>query len=243
MNRENICYLTILVVIGSLFMTFTPQNASAQTMYKQESGFFSPILNSFFLRSNIVESTQKIGPMAGYRFNEKFDVALHTEYFSNESKALTEQSFNFSMMNLGLLAGFTNKLSENSPIISRVELRGYKAFLFSANTESTTPSSFSAVALTSFYYPVELAENITFRPNFGTYTGYGEYNLPTTSHTSTDPTQAFNGFQFGPKLGFDTSVSLSPNTSITAVPSVVMKYNQTRNTYNTDFEFNVVLNF
>jgi hypothetical protein len=235
-------FLLAAIVLCSIMLTAV-QDVKAQTIYTQDEGFFSPILSSFFVRSNIVESTQKIGPMAGYRFNENFDIALHAEYFSNESKSLTEQSFNFSMMNIGILAGYTDKLSDKSPFTGRVELRAYRGFLFSSDTESSTPRTISAVALSSLYYEMEAAENITFRPNIGTYVGFGDYQLPTTSHTSTNPTQAFNGFQFGPKVGFDTSIHISGNTTITAVPALVMKYNQTSKTYNTDFEFSMVLNF
>jgi len=218
-------------------------DVKAQTIYTQNEGFFSPVLSSFFIRSNIVESTQKIGPMAGYRFNENFDIALHAEFFSNESKSLTEQSFNFSMMNIGIHAGYTDKLNSNSPFTGRVELRAYRGFIFNSDTGGNTPHNLSAVALSSIYYPLEAASNITIRPNVGTYIGYGDYSLPTTSHTSTNPTQAFNGFQFGPKVGFDTSIQISGNTTLTAVPALIMKYNQATQTYNTDLEFSMVLNF
>ncbi|MGF1668994.1 MAG: hypothetical protein ACFCU6_00995 [Balneolaceae bacterium] len=240
--KQILLFLVSIVLTGSL-LSVTSTDTKAQTIYSQDKGLFSPILSSFYVRSNIVENTQKIGPMAGYRFNENFDIALHTEFFSNKSKALTEESFSFSMMNLGIIAGYSEKLSENSPFTGRVELRAYHAFLFSSDTEFSTPRSSSAIALASIFYPVEASASITIRPNIGTFVGYGNYQLPSTSHTSTNPTQAFNGLQFGPKIGFDTSINISGNTTITAVPALVMKYNQTTNTYNTDFEFGVVLNF
>lgn len=235
-------FLLAAIVLGTIMLTAAP-DAKSQTIYTQNEGFFSPVLSSFFIRSNIVESTQKIGPMAGYRFNENFDIALHAEFFSNESKSLTEQSFNFSMMNVGILAGYTDRLSDKSPFTGRMELRAYRGFLFSSDTGGDTPRTISAVALSSVYYEMKVADNITVRPNVGTYVGYGDYQLPTTSHTSTNPTQAFNGFQFGPKVGFDTSIHISGNTTLTAVPALIMKYNQTSKTYNTDFEFSMVLNF
>jgi len=58
--------------IFSLYLIIVcSSNVSAQTTYKSDSGFYTSVVKSLYLRGGSFEDTQLIGPAVGYRFNEK----------------------------------------------------------------------------------------------------------------------------------------------------------------------------
>lgn len=59
---------TTILVLLFLFLLSTTASTYAQTTYEDNSGFFTPVVESFYLQGGIFEDTQLIGPAVGYRF-------------------------------------------------------------------------------------------------------------------------------------------------------------------------------
>lgn len=78
---RKICSTTLLLIMCIGFST-----ASGQTVYKETPGFYTPVIQSLYLRSGFIEDVTIVGPALGYRFNDRYDISLHTEYISSKFK-------------------------------------------------------------------------------------------------------------------------------------------------------------
>src|SRR5699024_2983010 len=79
-----------VLLLGILFGISS--NSFAQTTYQSDPGFFTPIVKSLYLRGGVFEDAQLIGPAVGYRFNESYDVTVHTEFLSMNINSITAQT-------------------------------------------------------------------------------------------------------------------------------------------------------
>ncbi|WP_445666437.1 hypothetical protein [Fodinibius sp. AD559] len=232
--------ITITTLLFFVLLT-TANITQAQTTYEDDPGFFTPMVESLYLRGGIFEDTQLIGPAIGYRFNNRYDLSLHAELLNTESNILIDAStIQLSILNLGLTAGQTNHWDNN--LLLRTELSAYHSF--NLNLENyqgfADPSLTSILGVSSIYKSLSISENITFMPNIGALVGLGDYDPPVSSGNLR---QGFDGFVAGPQLGLDTKFSLGNSFSITAEPQYCLRYNFT-NEYSTGtLTFNLLFNF
>ncbi|MBN2732134.1 MAG: hypothetical protein JXR26_06890 [Balneolaceae bacterium] len=212
----------------------------AQTIYKSDPGFFTPLLESFELRGGSLESTQLIGPAAGYRFNKKFDIALHTEFLSSERKFNTRPNSKVTLLNLGITFGHTRHFSESIKFRSEVSL--YKSFNFQVENypDDSEPSLNSALTSSSLYAVLPLSDTIRLLPNAGGFIGYGSYE-PVFS--ATDLTQGFDGLMVGPKFGLAGVFELSDDIYFSVTPAYHIRYFNKYDTSNSDLTIDFRLNF
>src|SRR5699024_12606587 len=99
-----------VLLLGILFGISS--NSFAQTTYQSDPGFFTPVVKSLYLRGGVFEDARLIGPAVGYRFNETYDVTVHTEFLSNEYKFNNSPNPTTTLLNLGVILGRTATLSE-----------------------------------------------------------------------------------------------------------------------------------
>lgn len=182
-----------MVFLSSAFT----QNSHAQTVYKKQKGIFTS-LPTFSAQGGTGNSELLIGPQIGYRFNDKIDFVLHTEYFSDDT-------FDFSLMNIGLAAGYT---IHTTSIMWRNKLRLYRAFNLSTSDEtSSMPKAFSVSSFTTGYYSFPVSEKITLLPYAGLFGFLGTYEIPPTQTNYLSGHQ--DGFVFGPRFGIDVNMAFS----------------------------------
>ncbi|HLR26163.1 MAG TPA: hypothetical protein VK112_09875 [Fodinibius sp.] len=227
-----------VLLLGILFGISS--NSFAQTTYQSDPGFFTPIVKSLYLRGGVFEDAQLIGPAVGYRFNESYDVTVHTEFLSNEYKFNNSPNPKTTLLNLGVILGRTTDLSDQ--FLLRSELSLYQAITF--NTEAyndiSEPSLTSGIISSSLYRSFPLSGSIFLLPNIGAFLGYGNYTPP---YSSTHLRQGFDGFIIGPKFGFDVSFKLSDSFYLVANPEVSIPLNKDSDEYGSTLLFNVQLNF
>jgi|GEM_PF-860031 hypothetical protein len=235
-------YVTgLLSIFTFLFLFFSI--SKAQTTYKNDSGVFAS-LESLYLRGGSFEDAQLIGPAFGYRFNENYDVSLHTELLFSEQKFSSRENGNTSLLNLGLTFGHTARFS--NPFMVRSELSLYKSFNFNVEgfdfeglPEIPDPSLNSALGSSSFYVELPLSNTISLLPNAGGFLGYGEYDAPISD---AELTQGFDGFVAGPDLGLDFLFAFSDSFSMAITPSY--RHHLTDNApYDGEFSLNFQFNF
>ncbi|HLR32265.1 MAG TPA: hypothetical protein VK074_07240 [Fodinibius sp.] len=227
--------------IFSLYLIIVcSSNVSAQTTYKSDSGFYTSVVKSLYLRGGSFEDTQLIGPAVGYRFNEKYDLSLHTEFLFSEIKFNNANNRELSLLNLGVILGRTTSLSEQ--FLLRSEASMYKSFNFNVNgfSDLPNPSLISGLVSSSLYRRLPLFGSFSFLPNIGAFAGYGDY---TPTYTSTNLRQGFDGFVVGPTFGFDASFRLSHSFYLIATPEYYIRYNTTNKNSVGTLLFNVQLNF
>lgn len=238
MRRAKITITTLLFFVLLTTATVT----QGQTTYEDDPGFFTPVVESLYLQGGIFEDTQLIGPAIGYRFNNRYDLSLHTELLNTESNILMDAStIQLSILNLGLTAGQTNYWKNG--VLLRNEISMYRAI--NLNLEGygapQDPSLTSALGLSSLYKTLSLSETITFFPNIGALIGVGDHQSPV--YSSANLRQGFDGFVAGPQLGLDTKFTLGQSFSITAKPQYRLRYNFTHEYSTGTLTFNVLFNF
>jgi len=199
MFRKRIFYTPCAMILIALLSLAVVQKSHAQTVYKQQKGLFTG-LPSFSFQGSGNNSELLIGPWIGYRFDENVDLALHAEYFSDDT-------FDFSLMNIGLAAGYTF----HTPSIRwRNDLRLYRAFnLSTSEATSPTPKAFSVSSFSTGYYPFHVSHKITLLPYTGLFSFLGTYELPLTRTNYLSGHE--DGFVFGPRLGIDMNITFSPS--------------------------------
>lgn len=226
--------LILLLFFGFSSISF------AQTNYKSDPGFFTPVVKSLYLRGGVFEDAQLIGPAAGYRFNGTYDVTLHTEFLSSEYKFNENPSPKTTLLNLGVILGRTTDLSDR--FLLRSELSLYQALTF--NTEAyndlSDPSLTSGVVSSSLYQNFPLSGSISLLPNIGVFLGYGSYTAP---YSSANLRQGFDGFIIGPRFGIDVSFKLSNAFYLVANPKINIPLNIDHDEYGSTLLFNIQLNF
>jgi hypothetical protein len=235
MRTKNVLFF--IPIFTTIFLTTSVSHA--QTTYEDEPGFFTPVVESLYLQGGIFEDTQLIGPAFGYRFNNRYDISLHTEFLFSELKYSSSNNPTLSMLNLGITAGQTNHWDNN--ILLRTELSAYHSF--NLNFENyqgfADPSLTSILGVSSIYKSLSISENITFMPNIGALVGLGDYDPPVSSGNLR---QGFDGFVAGPQLGLDTKFNIGESFSITAKPQYRIRYNFTHEQSTGTLFFNVVFN-
>lgn len=213
MKKLYIGILTIAITFCQLLISSS--TANAQTNYKKETGFFGSI-ESFYLRGGSIESAQLIGPALGYRFNDKYDISIHTELLFSEIKFSDRENGKTSLLNLGVTLGRTKEVTES--LFIRSELSIYKLFNFTVEgfPEVGNPSLTSVQNSSSIFIKVPLSNTVTLLPEAGGFIGYGKYDPPVTD---AELTQAFNGFVAGPKLGLNMLFTFSDSFYFILEPS------------------------
>src|SRR5699024_10680971 len=160
-----------VLLLGLLFGLSS--NSFAQTTYQSDPGFFTPIVKSPYLRGGAFADAQLIGPAAGYRFNESYDVTVHTEFLSNDSTFSNSTNRKTTLLNPAVILGRTTDLSDQ--FLLRSELSLYQAITF--NTEAyndiSEPSLTSGIISSSLYRSFPLSGSIFLLPNIGAFLGYG----------------------------------------------------------------------
>ena len=231
--------LFLISIFTTIFLTTSVSHA--QTIYKDEPGFFTPVVESLYLQGGIFEDTQLIGPAVGYRFNNQYDLSLHTELLNTETGGLVGgRSIQLSILNVGITVGQTNHW--NNGLLLRNEISAYQSFnLNLGNYQSITePALTSILGLSSLYKPLSVSKNITFMPNIGILAGIGDYQPPVSSGNLR---QGFDGFVAGPQLGLDTKFNIGKSFSITAKPQYRLRYNFSDKVTTGTLTFNVLFNF
>lgn len=215
-------------------------NSHAQTTYKSDSGLFTPVVKSLYLRGGVFEDAQLLGPAVGYRFNERYDLTIHTEFLSNEYKFDNNPNRKTTLLNLGVILGRTNSFSEQ--YLLRSELSFYQAIIFNTEVynDISDPSLTSGIISSSLYRKLPLSGSISLLPNGGVFLGYGNYRAP---YSSANLRQGFDGFVVGPQFGFDVSLELSDSFYLVANPEINIPLNTNDNKYGNTLLFNVQLNF
>lgn len=231
--KTTITTLLFFVLLTSATIT------QGQTTYEDDTGFFTPVVESFYLRGGIFEDTQLIGPAVGYRFSNRYDVSLHTEFLFSELKYSSSNNPTLSILNLGITTGQTNHW--NSSLLLRNELSAYHSF--NLNLENyqglANPSLTSILGLSSLYKSLFISENIMFMPNIGALAGIGDYQSPIST---VNLRQGFDGFIAGPQLGLDTKFNIAESFSITAKPQYRLRYNFKHDYSKGTLTFNIIFN-
>jgi hypothetical protein len=198
----------ILVLLAGFLLAFSFSfQANAQTIYKKDPGFFTPVLKSFSSdpMSFILE------PAVGYRFGRHFDLALSSLLMFSKKRFVNNRGLSF--MNIGLMLGYTTSLSNRWQL--RSQLAFYKMFHINSDVHVVGPSS-SELASLAFYYEIPVSGLVSFYPNAGFLIGYSQGSL------SSSPQLARNlrGFVSGGRLGFDILFKFSSNFYFTISPCV-----------------------
>lgn len=232
--------LSAILAVLFAFITFSTSNA--QTIYEKEQGFFTPVVKSLYLRSGIFEETQLIGPAIGYRFNNRYDISLHTELLTGKSELLRDvPKIRLSILNIGIKAGRTTRGQHG--ILFRNELSLYRSF--NLNIENyqglTSPSLTSILGVSSLFKSLAISKSITFLPNIGGIIGFGDYQPP--YFISANLRQGFDGFIAGPQLGLDIRINITNSFSIVAKPQYRFRYNFAHEASTGTLTFNVLFNF
>lgn len=221
-----------------LFLIFTFAS-KAQTIYKSDSGLFTPIVKTLYLRNDPLENTQLIGPAIGYRFNKNYDLTLHVEYLSTSYDL--NNDFKLSLLNLGFILGRTRHLSSANMLRSKLSV--YHSFTFGNEglpTNFQDPSLNSVLFSTSFYHQLGSSGSVSFLPNVGAFLGYGDYQ---PAYSSASLRQGFDGFVFGPRLGFDVSFQLSDSFYLIINPDYQLRVNPKYDNSVGSLLINIQLNF
>lgn len=228
--------LSLCLSVGFLSIS----HSHAQTIYNSNSGFFTPVVKSLYLQGGSFEDTQLIGPAVGYRFKQNYDLTLHTEFLSSETKFSDAGNPDLTLLNVGIILGRTTPLSQQLSLRSEASL--YKSFTL--NTEGYAdlpdPSLTSGLISSALYRQLPLSGSVSLFPHIGAFLGYGDY---TPSYTSANLRQGFDGFAIGPKLGFDASFRLSGSFFLIANPEYRIRYNTENENSVGTLLFNVQLNF
>lgn len=238
MKTTNVVIFAFTILLCGLFTN--PSISQAQTIYKSDPGFFTPLLESFEIRGGSFESTQLIGPAVGYRFNKRFDIALHTEFLFSERKFNTQPNSKTSLLNLGVILGHTRHFSQSIKLRSEVSF--YKSFNFQVENypDGSEPSLNSALTSSSVYAVFPLSDTIRLLPNAGGFIGYGSYDA---IFSATELTQGFDGLMVGPKFGLDAVFELSDDTYFSVTPAYHIRYFNKYDTSDGDFTLDFQLNF
>jgi len=197
MIRKSTIYTPCLLISIALLTMVIAEEARGQTVYKQQKGIFSG-LPSFSVQGGTGNTEFLIGPWIGYRLDENLDIMLHAEYFSDET-------FDFSLMNIGLTAGYT---THTPSFMWRNRLRLYRAFNLSTS-EATSPKAFTLSGYTTGYYPIDVSNKITLLPYAGLFAFVGNKEMPPTRTNYLSGHQ--DGFAFGPRFGFDVNIAFTPS--------------------------------
>lgn len=233
--KKNACSILLC------FLFICMSNVSAQTTYKSEAGFFTPVVESLYLRGGDFEDSKLIGPAIGYRFNEMYDLTIHTEFLSSEIKFLNNNTNpKTNLLNLGAILGRTDKLSDN--LILRSEASLYKSITFKTEgyADRPKPSLTSGMISSSLYRKFSLSKSISLLPNAGAFLGYGNY---TTPYSSANLRQGFDNYLIGLRLGFDSSFKLSDAFYLVVKPEIGIPLNGEDEDTGATLLFNIQLNF
>jgi hypothetical protein len=199
-----------LVLLTGLLLSFSFQ-ANAQTIYKKDPGFFTPVLKSF--SSDPMSFT--LEPAVGYRFGRHFDLALSSLLMF--SKKRFNHHGGLSFMNIGLMLGYTISLSNRWQL--RSQLVFYKMFKITSNAYIVSPSN-SELASLAFYYEIPVSGLISFYPNAGFLLGYNYGYLGSPPQT----VNKLRGFMSGGRLGFDILFKFSSSFYFSISPHVRFKW-------------------
>jgi hypothetical protein len=215
-----------LVVLASFLLASSFQ-ANAQTIYKKDRGFFMLGLQSYHNNLTFLS----FGPAVGYRFGKHFDIRLHPQFlFASGVNTFGSPSFkkHLSVLNLGLIGGYTTRLTDRWQIHAQLAL--YKIFQFDADQyiqNYNKPNPNSGVGSLSFYYKIPISRIVAFYPNAGMVFGYG---VETKSFMYVDKHGYFHdfgnphladhvsGLVSGVRLGFDMLFKFFPNFYFTLSP-------------------------
>lgn len=169
-----ILLIRIISLVFLFFFTFATIS-KAQTIYKRDPGYYTPVLKSFYLRGGSIESTQLIGPSLGYRLDETYDISLHTELLFSEVTGNQQEPVKTSLVNIGVTFGHTARFTEALMIRSEISL--YKLFNFSIKNYPSIPDPVlsSVMGSSSIYTKLDISDTILLLPNIGGFLGYGEY--------------------------------------------------------------------
>jgi len=233
--EKNVCSILIC------FLFICVSSATAQTIYKSDAGFFTPVLKSLYLKGGDFEDSKLIGPAIGYRFNEMYDLTIHTEFLSSEIKFLnTDTNPKANLLNLGAILGRTDKLSDK--LILRSEASIYKSMIFNTDgyADRPKPSLTSGMISSSLYREFSLSKSISLLPNAGAFLGYGNYSAP---FSSANLRQGFDNFLIGPRVGFDSSFKLSDAFFLVVKPEIMITLNREGEDSSGTLLFNILLNF
>lgn len=185
-----------IVLLTAIFVCAT-NISQAQTVYKQQKGFFTS-LPSFSLQGSGNNSEFLFGPMVEYRFSESTDIVFHSEYFSSNTP-------DFSLINLGIKGGHT--IHENN-FYWRNEIGLYRAFnLITSENTSPTPKAFTINGTTTAYYSLKTTDRIYMLPYAGMFAYYGTLNMPITRTNYLSGHE--DGFIYGPRVGLDININFS----------------------------------
>lgn len=228
---------TISISLAVCLLTLSVQ-VTAQTVYKQEEGFYTPVINTFYMHGGGFENATHIGTMVGYRFGGRYDVGLHTEFLTS---SFTQGKVDFSLVHLGLLGGYTRGITENIPLWFRFQLAAYRTFMIK-ECEGCYPemAAVSISATPALYYDMPVLSWLTFYPNAGFLTGIGNYSIVTTT---TDLAQAIDFFIFSPQLGLDTKLEISSFLSVVLKTRYWAGYKGMQSISDNKFQVMLRLNF
>lgn len=229
--RKRIFCLPFALMAVVCTLNIIPQTLHAQTVYKQEKGLFTG-LPSFSAQGNGGNGELLLGPWMGYRFNEKTDLALHTEYFSDER-------FDFSLINIGLKAGYT---FHTSSIIWRNELSIYRLFnLSKPGGTLPAPKAFTVGGFTTGYYPVPVSKKADLLPYIGLFGFLGTREMPPTKTNYLSGHE--DGFVSGIRLGTEVNMAFSSSFTWTLGAGYAFAFtNRPAQTYD-GFILNLQFNF
>lgn len=232
-----------ILPVSILIITFLVTSVShAQTTYEQEPGLFTPVVKSLYLQGGFFEDTQLIGPAVGYRFNNKYDLSLHTEFLNTESTVLANApKIQLSILNIGITAGQTNHWKNGMQLRNEISMYQSINLNIEGYQAPQNPTLTSVLGVSSLYKQLNISGSITLFPNVGGLLGVGEYRAP--FYSSANLRQGFDGFIAGPQLGLDTKFSVNESFSITAKPQYRLRYNFTNEASTGTLTFNVLFNF
>ena len=237
MKPSRVISSVLILAIAAIFMA--PASSSAQTIYKKDAGYFTPLFKSLFIKGGSFESAVLIGPAVGYRFNKNFDLAIHPEFLTN-SYPLAGGERKATLLNLGVILGNTRHLSKSFMLRSKASL--YQSVNF--HTESygsiSKPSLSSALGSSAIYATLPLSSSIRLLPNAGGFLGYGSYD---PVYSEAELTQAFDGFAVGPQFGLDAVLELNDDIYFSIRPMYRIWYNTTHDYTDKEFTLEVQLNF
>lgn len=227
------CTLYAVSVLCVLFLSLASvQTSWSQTIYKQEKGLFTGIPTLHF-SSGQLQSFNRIGPWAGYRFNKNMDLRIHVEFINSEERLLSEE---FSLTNIGLTSGYTHHMPR---LKWRSSLSIYRIINVNIGEHARfSPEGLSATASSGLYVPVKLSNRITILPQGNLHAGTGNAQIPNGTLSGHS-----DGFFASTSLGLDLNMAFTPFTFTLGVGYVFSLTDQDDLTPNSGMFINMAFNF